>query len=80
MQAIIEQSVLTPNVMSQQVGLHPVVVMISLFVFSAFFGLIGFIIAVPLTALLAGLIEAYREAFVLDLGQDRHVVSPNEAG
>lgn len=54
-QAIIEQSVLTPNIMSQQVGLHPVVVIVSLFVFSAFFGLIGFIIAVPLTALLAGL-------------------------
>lgn len=79
-QAIIEQSVLTPNVMSQQVGLHPVVVMLSLFVFSAFFGLVGFIIAVPLTALLAGLIEAYREAFVLDLGQDRHVVAPREVG
>ncbi|MEM1055759.1 MAG: AI-2E family transporter [Bacteroidota bacterium] len=78
-QALIEQSVLTPNVMSQQVGLHPVVVIVSLFIFSAFFGLVGFIIAVPLTALLAGLVEAYREAFVLDLGQEPQIVSSAEA-
>ena len=77
-QAIIEQSLLVPNVMSQQVGLHPVVVMLSLFVFSAFFGLVGFIIAVPITALLAGFVEAYREAFVLDIGQEPRIVSPAE--
>ncbi|MEM6327654.1 MAG: AI-2E family transporter [Bacteroidota bacterium] len=79
-QAIIEQSILTPNIMSQQVGLHPVVVIVSLFVFSAFFGLVGFIVAVPLTALLAGLVEAYREAFVLDLGQEKktpRIVAPS---
>jgi predicted PurR-regulated permease PerM len=80
-QAIIEQSLLTPNIMSQQVGLHPVVVILSLFVFSAFFGLVGFILAVPVTALLAGVLEAYREAFVLDLasGDQPLVVTPEEA-
>ena len=80
-QAIIEQSLLTPNIMSQQVGLHPVVVMLSLFVFSAFFGLVGFIIAVPVTALLASMVEAYREAFVLDIAADESplVVTPEAA-
>lgn len=77
-QAIIEQSLLTPNIMSQQVGLHPVVVILSLFVFSTFFGLVGFIIAVPVTALLAGVLEAYREAFVLDIaaGEEPIIVAP----
>lgn len=80
-QAIIEQSLLTPNIMSQQVGLHPVVVMLSLFVFSAFFGLVGFIIAVPMTALLASAVEAYREAFVLDIaaGEEPVIVTPEAA-
>ena len=77
-QAIIEQSLLTPNIMSQQVGLHPVVVILSLFVFSAFFGLVGFIIAVPITALLAGFVEAYREAFVIDIGEEPRIVAPAE--
>ena len=80
-QAIIEQSLLTPNIMSQQVGLHPVVVILSLFVFSAFFGLVGFIIAVPATALLAGALEAYREAFVIDIasGEEPLILTPEEA-
>lgn len=79
-QAIIEQSLLTPNIMSQQVGLHPVVVMLSLFVFSAFFGLVGFIIAVPVTALVASAVEGYREAFVIDFAaEDEASVIPPEA-
>ena len=66
-QAIIEQAFLTPNIMGQQVGLHPVVILIALFSCGALFGFLGLILAVPAAALLAGAIRAYREAFVLDL-------------
>ena len=66
-QAVIEQAFLTPNIMGQQVGLHPVVILIALFSCGALFGFLGLILAVPAAALLAGAIRAYREAFVLDL-------------
>ena len=75
-QAIIEQAVLTPKIMSEQVGLHPVVVMLSLFVFSAFFGLIGFVLAVPTTALIAKGIRATRDAVVVELAPETTIVTP----
>ena len=69
-QAIVEQSVLTPNIMSQQVGLHPVVILLALFVCGALFGLLGLVLAVPVAALAAGVVRARREALVIDLGDD----------
>ena len=66
-QAVIEQAFLTPNVMGQQVGVHPVVVLVALFVFGALFGLLGVLLAVPAAALVAGFVRASREALVLDL-------------
>ncbi|PAP75269.1 AI-2E family transporter [Rubrivirga marina] len=69
-QAVIEQAVLTPNIMSQQVGLHPVVILVALFACGALFGLLGLILAVPAAALVAGAIRARREALVIDLGDD----------
>lgn len=66
-QSFLEQSVLTPNIMGQSVGLHPVLIIFSLFVFSAFFGLLGLLIAVPATALLVQVYKAYREDFVIDI-------------
>ena len=66
-QAVIEQAFLTPNIMGQQVGLHPVVILIALFSCGALFGFLGLLLAVPAAALLAGAVRAYREAFVLDL-------------
>ena len=69
-QAVIEQAVLTPNIMSQQVGLHPVVILLALFVCGALFGLLGLVLAVPAAALVAGVVRARREALVIDLGED----------
>ena len=69
-QALIEQAVLTPNIMSQQVGLHPVVILLALFVSGALFGLLGLVLAVPAAALVAGAVRARRESLVIDLGDD----------
>ena len=78
--SFLEQSVLTPNIMGHQVGLHPVLIILSLFVFSALLGFLGLLIAVPVTALLVGLYTTYRDAFVLNIkGERAVVVSPNEA-
>ncbi len=69
-EAIIEQAVLTPNIMSQQVGLHPVVVLLALFACGALFGLLGLVLAVPAAALVAGVVRARHEALVIELADE----------
>lgn len=49
---ILEASVLSPNILGKQVGLHPVLLILSLLVFGYFAGFIGLLIAVPSTALI----------------------------
>lgn len=66
-QGLLEQSVLTPNILSYQVGLHPVLVLFSLLVFGAFLGIFGLFIAVPSMALLVTFYRAYREELTLEL-------------
>lgn len=44
--------IIDPRVTGSRVGLHPVVLIASLFVFGHFFGFIGLIVAVPATAIL----------------------------
>ncbi len=66
-QAVIEQAVLTPTIMGNQVNLHPVVILVALFSAGALFGLVGLLLAVPAAALVASAIRAHRDAFVLDL-------------
>ena len=60
-QQIFESAVLTPNVMRQQVGLHPILVIMSLLVFGVLFGAIGLLIAVPVAAVLVAAYESYRQ-------------------
>lgn len=50
-----------PNVLGKQVGVHPVILIISLFVFGGLFGLIGLLIAVPTTAALIMFFEEWRQ-------------------
>jgi predicted PurR-regulated permease PerM len=66
-QGLLEQSVLTPNIMSHQVGLHPVLIMLSLFVFGYLMGIFGLLIAVPATALIMMLYKAFRHQFSFEL-------------
>ncbi len=66
-QAIIEQAVLTPTIMGNQVNLHPVVILVALFSAGALFGILGLLLAVPAAALIASAIRTHRDAFVLDL-------------
>jgi predicted PurR-regulated permease PerM len=66
-QQILEATILSPNIMSHQVGLHPVLVILSLLLFGATMGFFGLLIAVPLTALLVTFYTSYREEMTLDL-------------
>ena len=70
-QSLLEQTVLTPNIMSQSVGIHPVLVILSLFVFGYFMGWIGLLIAVPLTALIMTVYKTYRDRIQFELSDTR---------
>jgi len=53
----IDAAVLSPRFVGQKVGLHPVWMIFSLFVFSYLFGLVGTLVAVPLAAALGVLVR-----------------------
>jgi predicted PurR-regulated permease PerM len=67
-ESLFEQSVLTPKIQTRQVGLHPVLIMMSLFVFGSLMGFVGLLIAVPATALLVIAWSAWRDELTLNLG------------
>ncbi|TYB30896.1 MAG: AI-2E family transporter [Candidatus Mcinerneyibacterium aminivorans] len=54
---IIESTIIYPKVVGKMIGIHPVVIMMMLLVLAHFMGIIGFLIGVPLTALLWYFIE-----------------------
>jgi predicted PurR-regulated permease PerM len=68
-ESLLEQSVLTPNILSYQVGLHPLLVLFSLLVFGTLLGIFGLLIAVPVTTILVAGYRAYREELTLDLSE-----------
>lgn len=65
----IESNFLSPQIMSQSVGLHPVAVMFSILLFGNIFGIVGMIIAVPIAGTIKVLIKhgtAYRKRLTED--------------
>jgi len=48
----IDNSIISPKIMSQSMGLHPLTIIFVILFFGTFFGLVGMILAVPLTAIL----------------------------
>jgi predicted PurR-regulated permease PerM len=70
-ESLLEQSVLTPKILSSQVGLHPVLILLSLFVFGFFLGIFGLLIAVPATALIMTFYKTYRDQMTLELASAR---------
>lgn len=66
-QSLLEQAVLIPRILSHHVGLHPVLILFSLFVFGALMGIIGLFVAVPAMALIATVYQTYRGQVSFDL-------------
>ncbi len=58
---IFEAAVLSPKIIGSKVGMHPVVLILSLLVFSFFLGFIGLLIAVPTTAIVIMLVREWEE-------------------
>ncbi|MBU2636435.1 MAG: AI-2E family transporter [Bacteroidetes bacterium] len=58
---ILEASVISPNILGKQVGLHPVLLILSLLLFGYFLGFLGLLIAVPVTAIIIMTIKDWEE-------------------
>ncbi|MGO1767013.1 MAG: AI-2E family transporter, partial [Advenella sp.] len=54
---ILEGMVLTPKIMGERIGLHPLVIIFALFVFGQIFGFFGVLMALPISAALSVLIR-----------------------
>jgi predicted PurR-regulated permease PerM len=59
---LLEVALLSPRIVGGKVGLHPLLIILSLLVFSYFLGFIGLLIAIPATALIILLVREW-EAF-----------------
>lgn len=57
----IESNFLSPQIMSQSVGLHPLAVMFSVLLFGNIFGIVGMIIGVPIMGTIKVLVDYVRE-------------------
>jgi predicted PurR-regulated permease PerM len=53
----LDAAFLSPRLVGQKIGLHPVWLIFALFVFSYLFGLVGTLVAVPLAAIIAVLVR-----------------------
>lgn len=58
---IFENGFLAPKIIGTKIGVHPVVLILSLFIFSYFLGFVGLLIAVPSTAVIALTLRWWKE-------------------
>ena len=49
---LLESYILTPKIIGKKLGIHPVVIILSIIVFGAIFGIVGVFFAIPLTAII----------------------------
>ncbi|HMW37597.1 MAG TPA: AI-2E family transporter, partial [bacterium] len=62
---IIDLGIVSPRLVGEKLGLHPVLMIFSIFVFGKLLGLLGLFIAIPVTAILKVLImEWYDQNFL----------------
>jgi len=68
---LVEELILTPKIMGNATGLHPAIIILSLSIWGSLFGVVGMIIALPMTTL----IISYYERFVIAGGLIEDLVS-----
>jgi predicted PurR-regulated permease PerM len=60
----LDSSLLSPRIVGPKVGLHPVWLIFSLFVFGYLFGFVGVLVAVPMAAAIAVLVRFALEVYL----------------
>jgi predicted PurR-regulated permease PerM len=53
----IDANILKPLLMGRSTNLHPLIIVISVMVFGKFFGVVGILVAIPITAFLKSIIN-----------------------
>ena len=71
---MLEGMVITPKVVGESIGLHPVVVLVGLMIGGTYFGFIGMILALPVTAIVMVLLRRAYNFYTKSLLYD----NPNE--
>jgi len=66
-----EEIILTPKIMGNATGLNPAIILLSLSIWGSLFGIVGMILALPVTTL----IISYYERFVITGGLLENLVS-----
>lgn len=60
---VIQDLVLVPKIMGRRMNLHPAVILLALSVWSSLLGVLGMIVALPLTTLIIAYIKRYHELY-----------------
>ena len=60
---LLEGMYLSPRIMGRETGLHPVVVLVAILIGGTLFGLLGIIVAVPVTAVLQVVLHRWHRAW-----------------
>ena len=71
---IIEEVLLTPNIMGKATGLNPAIILLSLSIWGALFGMVGMILALPVTTLM---ISYYRRFVIKGAMIEKLVLDPD---
>ena len=61
---LLEGFVLTPRLVGERIGLHPLAVIFALLAFGQWFGLVGVLVALPVSAVLLVALRRVRQAYV----------------
>lgn len=61
---MLESLVLTPRLVGDRIGLHPVAVILALLAFGALFGFVGVLLALPMSAVVAVALRRLRSAYL----------------
>jgi predicted PurR-regulated permease PerM len=59
----LEGYVLTPYLVGQRIGLHPVVVIFAILAFGSLFGFFGVLLALPVSAIIKVLLNHFRKSY-----------------
>jgi predicted PurR-regulated permease PerM len=74
---VLDAGFLSPNIVGQKIGLHPVWLIFSLFVFSYLFGFVGVLVAVPIAAAIGVIVRyALRAYLQSDVYRGRPAIPP----
>ena len=87
---LIDGAIITPRIIGERIGLHPVIVIISIFASTDWFGLWGVLLAIPLLAVIKAIIataipyyrgsHAYHPARLAQIGVDTEALDPQSSG